>query len=95
MASWQQKQTEHVAHKLGVTRAGLEWLARAHAAADGHASRRGAEVEPLIRDGYAEDNGREVVNYAGTPYATNYRVAHPTITEAGRTVVRQARGMGW
>lgn len=95
MSSWQTKQTERVARTLGVTRAGLEWLARAHAATDGHAKRRGSEVEPLMLAGLAEDNGREIVNHSATPYSVNYRITYPTITEAGRKIVRQARDMGW
>lgn len=69
--------TSEIAQRLGVTRAGLEWLAEAHASRDGHASRRGGEVEPLERTGYVEGG------------------SYPVITEAGRVVVRQARGMGW
>lgn len=75
--------------------AAMRWLGHAAAAADGHATRRGNEVGPLIRDGRAGDDGRECVNNAGTPHEVRWHVARPTITDAGRDLVRQARALGW
>lgn len=76
---------------LGVTPAGLSYLARL--AATGKAAQRGNEVTKLFAQGYVECV--EVTNGA-PPGAMTFRSWHEwAITDAGREIVKRARALGW
>lgn len=72
-----------VAKQLGVTAAGLTWLAKL--AATGKGPKRGSEHIKLIADGFVT-----LTESGGPTYDRRY-----FITDAGRDVVRRARAMGW
>jgi hypothetical protein len=83
--------TKAIAKALGVTPAGLRYLAKL--AATGQSHQRGNEATKLSAQGYVEsvrcDNGR-------LPGEMAFRQWHEwRATDAGREIVRRAREMGW
>lgn len=84
------ERTAAFAKQVGVTAAGLSWLARAVVSEDGHATQRGNEATRLVRDHLAEETGKE---YRSGSYIGQIR--YVTITTAGREIVRRARELGW
>lgn len=77
--------TTRIAKQLGVTPAGLSYLARL--VARGEAPVRGNEVARLERDGLVAANPEHGFhNYKSRPWL---------LTDAGRDVVRRAREMGF
>lgn len=83
--------TRTVAKELGLTRAGLVYLARLAATDESH--QRGNEATKLSAQGYVESvrchNGK-------APGEMGYRQWHEwRATDAGREIVRRARQMGW
>lgn len=88
----ERKMTEkQLAQKIGVTPAGLKFLASL--VATGKASQRGSECQPLFDAGLIVPN-REVPEGPGrsnTYWSRNWW----TITDQGKQVVQQARQLGW
>lgn len=74
-----------VCKKLGVTPAGLSYLAKL--VSKGMAPQRGNEATPLLAKGLIQPTrDTHYINYESKPYE---------ITDAGREIVRRARSMGW
>jgi hypothetical protein len=92
-----------IAKRLGVTPAGLAYLAKL-VANPMKATKRGSESVRLIRDGLIAETDlpRPIVGGAGVYYRSG-NVTHSdgvvspafTVTDAGREIVRRAREMGW
>lgn len=83
--------TKAAAKALGVTPAGLRYLAKLVATGQSH--QRGNEATKLCAQGYVEDvrcdNGR-------LPGDMAFRQWHEwRATDAGRDLVRRARALGW
>lgn len=93
-----------IAKELGVTEAGLDWLAKL-VANPMRATKRSNEAARLVRDGFVvelpfpdEYRGKGGVYYrSGNLQFANGAPIQPvwSITEAGRDIVRRARQMGW
>ena len=79
---------KRIERELGVTSAGLRYLASLHAT--GKASMRGNETGKLFAAGYIVANDEMTVVGRG-----NWTGRWFCITDAGRDVVKRARAMGW
>lgn len=82
---------KQIAKRLGVTPAGLRFLASLHAT--GKASQRGNECQPLFDAGLIVPN-KDVPEGHGrrnTDWSRNWWA----ITDKGREAVKQARALGW
>lgn len=83
--------SKNIAKQLGVTPAGLAYLARL--SAKGKSPQRGNEATKLSAQGYVESVR---VHNGKAPGEMGYRQWHEwRATDAGRDVVRRAREMGW
>lgn len=77
--------TKRIAKELGVTPAGLSFVARL--LATGAAPVRGNEANRLWKDGFiAPRDSIGTNNYQSRPWE---------VTDAGRALVQRAREMGW
>ena len=74
-----------IARNLGVTVAGLKYLAKMYAT--GYAPQRGNEAHKLERDGLLRKSGNSAYSA--------WRCKPWEITESGKRIVERARAAGW